>query len=244
MYRENRSGFGKVAAAGILAVGTVVSLALIVASHGAALTSSPGRHESARNGGDGHRKATADITSKKAHPPAVAKASSGSPECTPEDLSNGNGPGGSEHVAAYVTVFAIGMTNSSSAPCSLAGYPTISWLMLVNETPPAVPDTAAVQTNTSLSGFYGPGFVASQGSSNPVVIAPGQNALFYLNLEDGSSTAAESDTCAHTIESASFTFAGWSTSIPLGSLPTCPGNPFWVSPVGLEGTSPFVSPTG
>ena len=170
---------------------------------------------------------------------AVKHFSSDIAECALPNLSNGAGPGGSSHISPHVDVFAIGMTNSSAAPCSVAGYPTITWEMLVNETPPETPDTKAVQTDEAMPGFYGPGFVPSSGPNDPVVIGPGQSAMFYLMVEDGSSAGESSDACSDTIDSAMITFSGWPTTVSMGALPTCPGNPFWVSPVGLEGSSPF-----
>jgi hypothetical protein len=177
---------------------------------------------------------------------AVKHFSSDVAECAPSDLAGGDPGWGSRIVETDSSVLAMALMNSSSVPCSLAGYPAITWQLLVNETPPETPDTAAVQTDEAMPGTYGPGFVPSAGPTDPVVIEPGHSAAFYLMLEDDSSSVASSDACANTLDTASVSFPGWSTPLPLGSegLPTCPGNPFWVSPVGLEGSSPFPPPLG
>jgi len=162
-------------------------------------------------------------------------------ECSPAHLSPR--VAGEATRVKTETVLAIALTNTSSASCSLEGYPTITWELFINDKPPAKPNVTALQTDESLESFYGAGFVVSRGPQHPVVVAPGKSAMFYLALSRSNSGVTPA--CSDTIESGTVTLPGWSASVGLipGALPpTCLWTPFAVSPIGLEGAAPFPAP--
>jgi hypothetical protein len=138
------------------------------------------------------------------------------------------------------------LKNTSATRCTLEGYPTITWELRANGRGAATPDIVALQSDEPMSDYYGPGFVA--GNSAQINVAPDKNAMFYLALDKAFSSVS-SAVCSETTETAVMSFPGWSTSLAISSnveLPRCPGSPFGVSPVGLEGSGPFrgTSPSG
>ena len=151
----------------------------------------------------------------------------------------------SETISTNLTGFAMSLTNSSSTPCSLAGYPKITWELLANGASSTRPDAAAVQTDESLQDLYGHGFIPSASPTAPIVVKPGHRAIFYLMLNSGSPTLSANEDCTNTIESPTLTFSSWTGSLGFyGGLPTCPGNEFWVSPLGQEGSTLLSAPGG
>jgi hypothetical protein len=64
-------------------------------------------------------------------------------------------------------------------------------------------------------------------------------------LNSGSPSLSANEECTNTIESPTLTFSSWTGSLRFyGGLPTCPGNEFWVSRLGHEGSTLLTSPGG